>query len=102
MLKKEELEVFFDDAFEVHVNERCYKADYQSYLQFLNRFKSNIVKLSHDVYHYYESDNTIIMPMRATVVYDSASTEQFEAVKFFTFNENAKIIVWKEVAYQIE
>ena len=102
MLKKEELEVFFDDAFEIHVNERCYQADYHSYLEFLNRFKSNIVKLSHDVYHYYESDNTIIMPMRATVDYDSGNTEQFEAVKFFTFNENAKIIVWKEVAYQIE
>lgn len=102
VLKKEELEVFFDDTFEIHVNERCYQADYQSYLEFLNRFKSNIVKLSHDVYHYYESNNTIIMPMRATVVHDSGNTEQFEAVKFFTFNENAKIIVWKEVAYQIE
>ena len=101
ILKIEELEAFFSDQFEVHANERRYQLDHEAYLTFLKGFKANIVTLSHDVYQYYESGNTIIMPMRATVVYDSDKVVHYEAVKFFTFNENGKIVVWKEVAYKI-
>ena len=97
----EELDTFFCNPLEVLANERHYHVSHQEYLTFLNQFKSNIISLSHHVNEYYEIDNTVIMPMQATVENDEGNITHFEAVKFFSYNDDHKITRWKEVAVEI-
>ena len=96
-----ELDRFFCNPFTLHANERHYDLSHQAYFDYLNEFRQHIVALSHQVHHYYVAENTVIMPMQASVEYDSGRVDNYEVVKFFQYNRDGKIILWKEVAYHI-
>lgn len=102
IIEKSEVAEFFAESFTVIANERKYDANYENYLAFLNGFKENIKQLGHSVYEYLETNDTVIMPMRATVSYVDETLIEFEAIMLLKFNKKGKIIEWREVCVKIE
>lgn len=101
-IDKAEIANFFAEKFEVIANDRHYDANYDNYLAFLNEFKQNIEKLTHDVYEYLQAGQTIIMPMRAMILHTSGKKKQYEAAMFLKFDGDDKIIQWREVCVALE
>ncbi|WP_108652623.1 RNA-binding protein [Dongshaea marina] len=52
----------FADEFEVRVNGRVYQATHQSYLEFLNRFRTDIQTIEHKVHEYIEGRHPSLSP----------------------------------------
>ena len=75
---------------------------HNNYLDFLNQFRANIERLRHEVYQYLVADNTVVMPMRASIEYDTGSISTYEAIMMLTFNSDHKIIEWREVCVEID
>lgn len=100
-INKDEIALFFSDQFIVIANNRRYETNHDSYLDFLNQFKSNINRLTHHVDEYLCAENTVIMPMKAVIEYDNDKITHYEAVMLLKYNEDNKIIQWREVAVEV-
>ncbi len=101
-ISKTDLSEYFASEFMVIANDRHYDANYDNYLDFLNTFKEKIKQLNHEVYEYLESENAVTMPMRASIMYKNEEEKHYEAVMILTFNENGKIIEWREVCVELK
>ena len=91
---------FFAEKFELIANEKHYDANYSNYLEFLNQFKENIIKLSHDVHKFVDAGDIVVMPMTATILFEDNTETVYEAIMMFTYDNNDKIIEWREVCVE--
>lgn len=101
ILKKEEIARFFASEFAVEANGQFYEANYDNYLEFLNKFKENIRSISYDLKQFVESDNAIVIPLSAFIIRTDGKEERFEAVLILKFDAHGKIILWHEVYVEV-
>jgi len=100
-LDKSELSRFFASEFQVIANGRKYEANYDNYLEFLNRFRSTIKTINYDFYESIVNEDHVVMPLTATIIRVSGDKEIFEAILILKFNNEHKITLWHEVYVQV-
>jgi len=66
-LSVNDIKELFAPAFVVIANGRRYDANYQSYYEFLNKFRSDIDTIDYEVQEYLNMGSTVVMPLKATV-----------------------------------
>ncbi len=96
-LNVDDIVELFAPEFLIVANGRKYNANYQSYYEFLNKFRADIDTIDYDVQEYLSTQNTIVMPLRATVKRSVGTMEVFEAIMLIKYNNFGKIIHWQEV-----
>jgi predicted ATPase len=95
-----DLKALFATEFVVIANGRKYFANYQNYLEFLNKFREDIDTIDYEVQEYFNRGSTVIMPLTATVRRLQGKKEIFDAIMLVKFNDSGKIIHWQEVYSQ--
>jgi predicted ATPase len=95
-----DLHDLFAPEFVVIANGRKYFANYQSYYEFLNKFRSNIDTIDYEVQEYLNAASSVIMPLSATVRRVQGNVDVFDAIMLIKFNERGKIVHWQEVYSQ--
>ena len=96
----EELSPIFADEFIVLANGRRYEANHQNYFEFLNQFRSDIEAIEYVVQEYVCMDQTVVMPLVATVERPSGKRDVYEAILLVKFNDRKEIYHWQEVYIQ--
>lgn len=96
----DDLEELFAPEFVAIANGRRYEANYQSYFEFLNRFRSTIASIDYQVQEYISCPSAAIMPLKAAVERLNGEVEIFNAILLLKFNDSGKIILWQEVYSQ--
>ncbi|NME72884.1 nuclear transport factor 2 family protein [Flammeovirga aprica] len=96
-ITKSDIAQCFAPNFVLRVNGREYHVDYQSYLEFLTHFKSNIESINYDVQEYICDTDKVVGVMDATIVRNDHSIDKIEAMLLLKFDENDLITLWQEV-----
>ncbi|MCP5506778.1 MAG: AAA family ATPase [Chlamydiales bacterium] len=96
-LSIKDIEELFAPKFVVMANGRKYDANYESYYQFLNKFRSNIANIDYNVQEYVTMESTVVMPLTAKVRRTEGKEDLFDAIMLIKFNDAGKIIHWQEV-----
>lgn len=92
-----DIEELFAPEFIVMANGRKYDANYESYYEFLNKFRSNIASIDYTVQEYITMESTVVMPLTAKVKRTEGKDDLFDAIMLIKFNDAGKIIHWQEV-----
>lgn len=92
-----DLQNLFAPEFMVIANGRQYSANYESYYEFLNKFRSDIESIDYEVQEYLNTGSAVIMPLTATVRRTQGKKDIFDAIMLIKFNGLGKIIHWQEV-----
>lgn len=100
-LKKSDIGHYFAQSFRVKANGRNYEANYDSYFDFLNQFRSTIRSICYDFHEFIEHEATVVVPLTAHIVRIDKKSENFEAILILKFNQVGKIILWHEVYIKI-
>lgn len=100
-LSIDDIEELFAPEFLIVANGRKYDASYQSYYEFLNKFRADIDTIDYDVQEYLNTQSTVVMPLRAALKRSDGTIEVFEAIMLIKFNNFGKIIHWQEVYSKI-
>lgn len=93
----EDLKELFAPEFVVMANGRRYDANYQTYYEFLNKFRADIENIEYEVQEYLESDAAVVMPLKASVKRLQGNEDIFDAIMLLKFNAQGKIVHWQEV-----
>jgi predicted ATPase len=93
----DDLKDLFASEFIVIANGRKYFANYESYYDFLNKFRFDIDSIDYQVQEYLNAGSAVIMPLTATVLRTLGKKEVFDAILLIKFDELGKIIHWQEV-----
>ena len=96
-LNLEDLSEVFASDFIVIANGRKYEATYQSYYEFLNKFRADIAGIDYLVREYVVMGSTVVMPLTANVKRLNEREDSFNAIMILKFNESGKIIHWEEI-----
>lgn len=96
-LNVNDIKELFAPEFVVMANGRKYDANYQSYYEFLNKFRSDIDTIDYDVQEYLNMESTVVMPLKATVKRLQGIIDIFDAIMIIKFNDLGKIVHWQEV-----
>lgn len=99
-LSLNDLKNLFAPEFVVIANGRRYLANYQIYLEFLNKFREDIETIDYEVQEYLNVGSTVVMPLTATVRRLEGGEDLFDAIMLVKFNDSGKIIHWQEVYAQ--
>jgi hypothetical protein len=97
IIKKSDIANLFADEFIVKANGRTYEANYDNYLEFLYKFKSDIASISYDIQNEIEGADYITLPLTAYITRTNGTKEVFEAILILQYNFAGKIILWHEV-----
>jgi len=100
-LKKSDLAEFFASEFIVIANGRNYDANYDNYFEFLNQFRSTIRKIDYNLDQCIEDKDHVVIPLKAKIIRTDGSIEAFEAILILQFNQDSKIILWREVYLKV-
>lgn len=87
----------FASEFVIIANGRNYRANAQSYLEFLNKFRSDIDSIDYEVQEYLQSGSSVVMPLKATVKRLNGHIDRFVAILLVKYNAAGKIVHWQEV-----
>lgn len=96
-LSIKDIEKLFAPTFTVIANGRIYEANYESYYEFLNRFRSDIVNIDYTVREYINDGLTVVMPLIAKIKRIQEKKDLFNAILLIKFNDSGKILHWEEV-----
>ena len=92
-----DIKELFAPEFVIMANGRKYDANYQSYYEFLNKFRSDIDTIDYEVQEYLSMGSTIVMPLNATVKRLKGKVDVFNAIMLIKFNDLGEIVHWQEV-----
>jgi len=76
---------------------KYHDANYQSYYEFLNKFRSDIDTIDYEVQEYLNMGSTVVMPLKATVKRLQGKVDVFDAIMLIKLNDLGKIVHWQEV-----
>lgn len=96
-LSIKDIEELFAPKFVVMANGRKYDANYESYYDFLNKFRSNIASIDYNVQEYIAMESTVVMPLTAKVKRTNGNEDLFDAIMLIKFDDAGKIVHWQEV-----
>lgn len=96
-LKIDDIEELFAPEFVVIANGRKYDANYQTYYEFLNKFRSDIAMIDYEVQEYLSMGSAVVMPLKATVKRVQGNIDVFDAIMLIKFDDAGKIVHWQEV-----
>lgn len=96
-LKKSDLPRFFAEKFKVVANGVEYEADYESYFEFLNKFRSHIQSLTHVFHELIENQDYVALGMDAQIIRMDGSKENFAVNLILKFNAQGQVTLWREV-----
>ncbi|KXX70082.1 nuclear transport factor 2 family protein [Flammeovirga sp. SJP92] len=96
-ITKSDIAQCFAPDFVVKVNGREYQVNYESYLEFLTHFKSNIQSINYDVQEYVCAEDRVVAVMNAIIVRKDHSIDKFETMLLLKFDEDDLITLWQEV-----
>ncbi|MBA3956794.1 MAG: AAA family ATPase [Parachlamydiaceae bacterium] len=96
-LRINDLKELFAPEFVVMANGRRYDANYQTYYEFLNKFRSDIYSIDYEVQEYLNIESTVVMPLKATVKRLKGNVDIFDAIMLIKFNDLGQIVHWQEV-----
>lgn len=96
-LSIKDIEELFAPEFVVMANGRKYDANYESYYEFLNKFRSNIASIDYNVQEYIAMESTVVMPLTAKVKRTDGKEDLFDAIMLIKFDDAGKIVHWQEV-----
>ena len=88
---------FFAPEFVVFANGQRYEANYASYLEFLNQFRETIASIDYTFDELLPGQQSVTMPLVASIVRTSGQKQRFDAICILKFNEAGKITLWHEV-----
>ncbi|MBD0403805.1 MULTISPECIES: nuclear transport factor 2 family protein [unclassified Flammeovirga] len=96
-ITKSDIAQCFAPDFVVKVNGREYQVNYESYLEFLTHFKSNIQSINYEVQEYVCAEDRVVAVMNAIIVRKDHSIDKFETMLLLKFDDSDLITLWQEV-----
>jgi hypothetical protein len=97
VIEKTSLGQFFAPQFVVCANGRRYDANYANYVDFLNKFRETIVSIDYRFDELLEGQQSVTIPLTATIVRTDGQKQWFDAICILKFNGAGKIVLWHEV-----
>jgi hypothetical protein len=97
VIDKEELAQFFAPQFVVCANGQSHEANYANYMDFLNQFRETIASIDYTFDYFLQGEQSVTMPLRATIIRTDGQTQLFDAICILKFNDSGKVILWHEV-----
>lgn len=94
---EEEIGEYFAETFTILTNGRRIEASPETYREYLYQLKERLKSVHYEIEEILETSNAVVTSFVITLNYLEKEPDQLLAISIFRFNEQDKIIEWKEV-----